>query len=35
MSYNIYAKQGIEPRTTDHETVMLPLHYFADRGLEN
>ena len=23
------AKQGIEPCTTDHETVMLPLHYFA------
>ena len=23
------AKQGVEPRTTVHETVMLPLHYFA------
>lgn len=24
-----YAKDGIEPSTSDHETDMLPLHYLA------
>lgn len=26
----LYAKDGIEPPTSDHETDMLPLHYLAD-----
>jgi hypothetical protein len=27
--YNLLAKSGIEPNLTDHETVVLPLHYLA------
>ena len=27
--YKILAKSGIEPKLTDHETIVRPLHYLA------